>query len=202
MISTENLGAELVDLGQMIGLVGGDGNLNPNWFGKPLSEIASIFSDPTQRAGLMNFLDALLPPAALDGLPQGEKWHPLLGSDASLRGNLYLTVKDNGASVVFGLAGNFSTVEGTAPSASLRARLPLISANWGFTRLPVRRMARCRWSYASHWAGCVPHNRFLSRRWWFRRVWRRWRAAEPRRAWWSRWPDFDLDGSGAKDTVL
>src|SRR5271154_1501378 len=131
MISTQNLGAELVDLGQMIGLVGGDGNLNPNWFGEPLSEIEGIFSDPTQRAGLMNFLDALLPPAALDGLPQGEKWHPLLGSDPSLRGNLYLTVEDNGSNVVFGISGDYSTSAGTTPAASIRAQLPLFSANSG-----------------------------------------------------------------------
>ncbi len=131
MISTQDLGAELNDLGQAIGLVDGSGNLNTHWFENPLGELESVFQDEIQRAGLMNFLDALLPPATLDGLPQGEKWHPLLGSDPSLRGNVYLTVQDNGSNVLFGVAGDFSTSPGTTPSASLRARLPLISANSG-----------------------------------------------------------------------
>lgn len=131
MISTQNLGQELNDLGQAIGLVDGSGNLNTHWFENPLGELESVFKDQTQRDGLMNLLDALLPPATLDGLPQGEKWHPLLGNDPSLRGNVYLTVKDNGANVLFGIAGDFSTSSGTTPAASLRARLPLISANSG-----------------------------------------------------------------------
>jgi hypothetical protein len=131
MISTQDLGTELNDLGQAIGLVDGSGNLNTHWFENPLTELESVFSDPTQRAGLLNFLDALLPPAALDGLPQGEKWHPLLGSDSSLRGNVYLTVKDGGTNVLFGVAGDFSTSSGTTPAASLRARLPLFRANSG-----------------------------------------------------------------------
>src|SRR5271169_6822814 len=62
MISTQDLGTELNDLGQAIGLVDGSGNLNTHWFENPLTELESVFSDPTQRAGLLNFLDALLPP--------------------------------------------------------------------------------------------------------------------------------------------
>jgi hypothetical protein len=131
MISTQDLGAELSDLGKAIGLLDGDGNLNTHWFEDPIGELESIFKYPTQRAGLMSFLDALLPPAALAGLPQGEKWHPLLGNDPSFRGNLYITVKDTGAEVLFGVAGDYATSPGTTPSASLRARLPLISANSG-----------------------------------------------------------------------
>jgi large repetitive protein len=131
MISTQDLSGELSDLGQAIGLIDGSGNLNTHWFENPLGELESVFTDQTQRGGLMDFLDALLPPATLGGLPQGEKWHPLLGNDPSLRGNLYLLVKDNGANVLFGVAGDFSTPPGTTPSASLRARLPLISANSG-----------------------------------------------------------------------
>jgi hypothetical protein len=131
MISTKDLAREISDIGQAIGLIGADGSLNIHWFENPAGELQSIFKDPTQRAGLMNFLDALLPPATIDGLPQGEKWHPLLGTDSSLRGNVYLTVKDNGSSVVFGVAGDYSTSQATTPAASLRARLPLFSANSG-----------------------------------------------------------------------
>ncbi|HKD78093.1 MAG TPA: DUF6603 domain-containing protein [Candidatus Angelobacter sp.] len=131
MISTQDIGAELSDLGQAIGLIDGGGDLNIHWFEHPLHELESVFSDSTQRAGLMKFLDALLPPASVAGLPQGEKWHPLLGSDPSLRGNLYLTVKDNGSNVVFGVAGDYSTSSGTTPAATFRARLPLFSANSG-----------------------------------------------------------------------
>jgi hypothetical protein len=130
VIPTQDLGEELSDLGQAIGLVQ-RGSLYIDWFKDPIGELESIFSDHDQRDGLMRFFDALLPPTTLTGLPQGEKWHPLLGNDPSLRGNLYLTVQDNGAHVLFGLAGDFSTAAGTTPSASLRARLPLISANSG-----------------------------------------------------------------------
>ena len=131
MISTASLEAEIVDLGQMIGLVDSSGNIRTAWFSHLPGVLETIFTDPTQRSGLINFLDALLPPAPLDGLPQGEEWHPLLGSDPSLRGNLYLTVNDSGASVVFGIAGDYSTSAATTPQASLRARLPLFSANSG-----------------------------------------------------------------------
>jgi large repetitive protein len=131
MTGTQDLGEELKALGRAVGLLDGAGDLNIHWFEDPLGELGSVFRDSTQRAGLMAFLDALLPPASLAELPPGEKWHPLLGSDGSLRGNLYLTVQDDGAHVRFGLAGDFSTLPATNPVASLRAKLPLISANSG-----------------------------------------------------------------------
>ncbi len=135
MIPTQGLAAEITDLGEAIGLLDGTGAFNTHWFEDPLTSLKGILKNQPQRQGLMNFLDALLPPAQLTGLPAGEKWHPLLGSDPSLRGNLYLTVEDTGSAVLFGIAGDFSTSAGTAPSATLRARLPLIQADSGISAI-------------------------------------------------------------------
>src|SRR5579862_1349567 len=113
MIPTQDLAAEITDLGEAIGLLDGTGAFDTHWFEDPLGNLKSILKNQSQRQGLMNFLDALLPPAQLTGLPAGEKWHPLLGSDPSLRGNLYVTVEDTGSAVLFGIAGDFSTSAGT-----------------------------------------------------------------------------------------
>jgi hypothetical protein len=135
MISTASLASELTDLGRAVGLIDATGNLNTHWFENPLNALSSVLTDPTQRGSLLDLLDALLPPAQLDGLAAGDQWHPLLGSDPALRGSLYVTTRDTGAGIVFGLAGDFNTPEGTTPSASIRVQLPVVKASSGVTAI-------------------------------------------------------------------
>ena len=92
MATTVEFGPEIVSLCKLIGLFDGGGNLDPNWFNDPLTRLESILSNPPQRDGLTQMLDALLPPDSASGLPAGDKWHPLLGAQPN--GNLYLTAHD------------------------------------------------------------------------------------------------------------
>ena len=135
MISGTDLGTELLDLGKVLGLFGADGNLDPSWFGDPLTRLQSIFSDTTQRDALLDLLDNLLPPVRIDGTAPGEKWHPLLDPN-SPRGNVYLTVLSNG-SLRVGAAGTFTSAQGAAlPTADLQVQLPLLRGS-GTTLTPV-----------------------------------------------------------------
>ena len=126
MATTVEFGPEIVSLCKLIGLFDGGGNLDPNWFNDPLTRLESILSNPPQRDGLLQMLDALLPPDSAPELPAGDKWHPLLG--AQPYGNLYLTVHDDGGGVLIGLAGEFGA-SGPTPTGKLVVRLPLIHSS-------------------------------------------------------------------------
>lgn len=114
---------ELLDAGKAIGLLSGDGTLQASWFQHPDKLVGSILSDPAQRAAFLDLLDQLAPPANIQGLPAGEKWHPLLGGATA--GNLYCTVRTNNGTTVFGIAGDLHGSIGDP--ASLRASLPIVS---------------------------------------------------------------------------
>jgi large repetitive protein len=120
-----DLGQELLDLGEAVGLFDGSGNLQPGWFGDPITNLEHILSNAPQRDAFMQLLDALLAPTQVQGAPTDEKWHPLLSDQP--RGNVYLTVAEDGANVVFGAAGEFHSLG--APATSLRARLPLVKSD-------------------------------------------------------------------------
>jgi large repetitive protein len=126
MISTENLAGELSDLGEAIGLIS-NGGINSSWFEDPQGNLAKILSNPPQRQALMNLLDALLPPATVPGMPDGEKWHPVLGDQP--RGNVYLTVNDFGSNVLFGIAADFGNPGSAGVTADVQVSLPLVSAD-------------------------------------------------------------------------
>src|SRR5271156_1687220 len=104
MISTQDLADELSDLGQAIGLIS-NGGIDDGWFGNPQAKLSTILSDAGQRQAFMSMVNALLPPAPLPRLPNGETWHPLLGDQP--RGNVYITINSSGPSVVFGMAADF-----------------------------------------------------------------------------------------------
>ncbi|HTJ31515.1 MAG TPA: hypothetical protein VL346_13510, partial [Acidobacteriaceae bacterium] len=124
-MNTQDLGTELQDLAKAVGLMDGSGGVNWDWFADPLGNLEKIFSNAAQRDAFNDLLDALIAPTAVAGVPADEKWHPLLASQP--RGNVYLTVKEDGSTVTFGVAGEFHSE--TTPSASLRAQLPLFSSN-------------------------------------------------------------------------
>lgn len=117
----QDLGVELQDLAKALGLLDGSGNFNWDWFADPLSNIKKIFSQPSQRDAFNDLLNALLAPAPIPGIPADENWHPLLADQP--RGNVYLTIKEDGTNVTFGIAGEFHSA--TSPDASLRVHQPL-----------------------------------------------------------------------------
>lgn len=121
----QDLGTELQDLAKALGLIDSTGNFNWDWFSDPLSNLEKIFSDQGQRDAFNELLNALVPPASIQGVPTDESWHPLLADQP--RGNVYLTIKEDGSDVTFGVAGEFHSA--TSPDASLRAHLPLFQSN-------------------------------------------------------------------------
>ncbi|HYK35314.1 DUF6603 domain-containing protein [Alloacidobacterium sp.] len=122
----QDLASELQDLAKALGLLdGASGNFNWDWFADPLSNIEKIFSNQGQRDAFNDLLNALIAPVPVPGVPTDESWHPLLADQP--RGNVYLTVREDGANVTFGVAGEFHSA--TSPDASLRAQLPLFISN-------------------------------------------------------------------------
>src|SRR5262245_8902569 len=104
MTAIEGLSGELTDLGEALGVLDGGGNFDASWLSNPLPHLETILSDAEQRTALLRLVDTLFPPAAIAGLAPGEKWHPLLG--AQPRGNVYLTVREDGDGVVVGAAAD------------------------------------------------------------------------------------------------
>lgn len=129
-IAIDGLSNELRDLGQALGILDDSGSFDPDWLGHPLGSIASVLQQPDQRAAFLRFLDDVVPPASISGLPAGEKWHPLLGNQPN--GNLYLTVRDLSGSVAIGLAGDFGSSAALSVKARLRAQIALIQAGATF----------------------------------------------------------------------
>ena len=145
---------ELAALGEAIGLLDGSGNLDPDWFGQPLTRLAQAVATPQQRDALVRFLNLALPPVPEPGRPAGETWHPLLGTQD--RGNLYLTLNDTATGLVLGVAGDVHTGDGAPVPASLRIQGDLIAAGGsldvvaGTTAHPLTAELRVQtgWAYA------------------------------------------------------
>jgi hypothetical protein len=127
MISTDGLAGELSDLGEAIGLIS-NGGIDSSWFADPTQKLSTILSNPSQRQGLMALLDALLTPATIPGIPDGEKWYPLLGPLPG--GNVYVTVNNSGPNVVFGIAADFGNRgSSSGVTADVQISLPLVAAD-------------------------------------------------------------------------
>ena len=121
-MNATDLSTELQDLAKALGLIDPqNGQFDWNWFADPLSSIKKVFSNQGQRDAFNELLNALIAPTSIDGIPSDESWHPLLANQP--RGNVYLTIREDGANVMFGVAGEFHSA--TSPDASLRAHLPL-----------------------------------------------------------------------------
>jgi hypothetical protein len=123
-MSTDDLAAEVTAAAQAIGLLNGDGGLDPHWFEHPLSALAAVLTNADQRAAVLRLLDAVAPAAQVPGVPAGEVWHPLLRS-ASV-GNGYLTVNhDDAGRLTLGLAGRLAP-GGAPPTGALEIHLPVV----------------------------------------------------------------------------
>ena len=145
---------ELAALGEAIGLLDGSGNLDPDWFGQPLTRLAHAVGTPQQRDALVRFVNLALPPVPGPGRPAGETWHSLLGTQD--RGNLYLTLNETATGLVLGVAGDVHTGDGAPVPASLRIQGDLIAAGGsldvvaGTTAHPLTAELRVQtgWAYA------------------------------------------------------
>jgi len=138
MISV-NFSGELADLAKSIGLLSPQGELDTTWFGDPFGRLKTVLSNTEQRAALLRLLDSALPPRNGAGIPAGEKWHPLL--EANDYGNAYVTIREESAGAVIGLAGDFGTDRilpepARALSARISAAMPIIRAGSTVTPLP------------------------------------------------------------------
>ena len=117
------LGPEILDIATAVGLVTGSGDINDSWFQNPLTNgLEKILTNPAQQAALLDLFDQILPPQTPPGAPAGEKWHPLLGTQAN--GNFYLTVSGT-EPLVIGLAGAYTAL--ASPAVTVLARLPAAS---------------------------------------------------------------------------
>ncbi|HEX5354827.1 MAG TPA: DUF6603 domain-containing protein [Aquabacterium sp.] len=120
-----SLSPELIDAAKALGLFNAQGDFDSTWFEHAFDRLQRILSNPTQRDALLSLLDRVVPPAAISGLPAGEKWHPLLGTQT--RGNAYVTVKPVSGGVVLGLAGEVhGEAAGGHPGAALKVHVPLM----------------------------------------------------------------------------
>src|SRR5580704_1917313 len=103
---------EILDVAEALGLVDSNGDLASSWFEDPLSHLSQVLTNATQRQAVLDLLDQIVPPQSPAGAPSGEKWHPLLGAQAS--GNVYLTVNDapanNPGAVIVGIGGQFQAI--------------------------------------------------------------------------------------------
>jgi len=122
-----DLEAEVLALATALGLttLGQDGShaLNADFFAHPLTALRGILSNASQREGLLQALDAFVPPvppAVLDG--DGTRYHPLLGQGNA--GQLYLKVTAGEALVDVGLAAELRGAGATAPA--LTVDVPLV----------------------------------------------------------------------------
>lgn len=131
MISAIELDPTLQEVAKALGLLDGAGNLDGSWFQDPTQKLRQMLTSADQRAALLQFLGAQFPSAPPAGALAGERWHPLLG--ALRRGNVYVTVGTS-ADPVIGLAGEL-TSEGS-PASVIRVQVPLVKVQ-GATLQPV-----------------------------------------------------------------
>lgn len=115
-----DIGTQARAFAQAIGLLDGDGNLDPTWFEAPLDALADILSDTAQRDAVVELLDELLPVST--GAPDG--WREIL-DDSGFR--LFLTTETAGSSLRLGVAGTL-----TAPNdVTITLLVPLVEAPGG-----------------------------------------------------------------------
>jgi len=135
-----SLSPELTDAAKALGLFNAQGDFDSTWFEHAFERLQRILSNPTQRDALLSLLDKLAPPAPMAGLPPGEKWHPLLGTQP--RGNAYVTVRPVSGGVVLGVAGEVhgEAADGT-PGASLRLNAPLLKFGAGAPELAIGKVS-------------------------------------------------------------
>ncbi|HEY1366381.1 MAG TPA: hypothetical protein VGF23_04685, partial [Gaiellaceae bacterium] len=123
-VTADDLGV-LGNLAKAIGLLDGDGDPNPGWFGDPSASLETILADDGQRAALVDFVDEALGGADASADPSGTTWLPLVSlPDPNL--TVAVTVDDRPADhIEIGLGVAFETAD---PASRTTATVPLFRA--------------------------------------------------------------------------
>lgn len=133
-INRDDLDPTLYQLGHLAGLLSPAGEqvqVNSTWFSSPLEGFKSALNDrPEAVLALIATLLGDSNPQVL-GLPtpdsEGETWYPISDQDGNPTG-LYLTARQDGADVVFGLAARWSTTSGPL-TVNLWGQVPVLRSD-------------------------------------------------------------------------
>ena len=125
-VTADDLGV-LGNLGKAVGLLGEDGDPNPDWFGDPAASLQTMLADDGQRAALVAFVDEALGGADASADPSGATWLPLVAlAPPDPRLTVAVTVDDRPDDhVVVGLGVAFET---DGPASRTTVSVPLFQA--------------------------------------------------------------------------
>ena len=117
----------LADLATGLGLLDGSGAPNGSWFAEPATRLKSCISDPTQRAGLLRFIDEVIGGDHATTDDRGRSWLPVVQHDDP-DVIVYVVVDAAPAGwVVIGVGATLATASGTTPAANLRVHVPVVA---------------------------------------------------------------------------
>lgn len=115
-----DIGAQARTLAQLIGLLDAEGGLVSSWFDDPMSAIADVLSNSTQRDAAVELLDLLLPETP--GAPAG--WRRIV-EDGGF--SVFLTTDTSGSALTLGVAGTVEADNGVR----IELTVPLLDAPGG-----------------------------------------------------------------------
>lgn len=96
-IAGSKLGSELINLGELIGILTSDGQFNEKWFSQAGSQVEGI---PKRLPQLLQLIDDVLGPAIKDGPPVfvGAQWYSIKNPSGGTPTNFYLVTPPRSAS--------------------------------------------------------------------------------------------------------
>jgi len=125
-LSAADLGS-LADLATGLGLLDGSGAPNGSWFTEPATRLKSCISDPTQRAGLLRFIDEVVGGDHATTDDRGRSWLPVVQHDDP-GVTVYVVVDAAPAGqVVIGVGATLATAGSPTPTADLRVHVPVVA---------------------------------------------------------------------------
>ena len=117
----------LADLATGLGLLDGSGQPDGSWFSEPATRLKSCISNPTQRAGLLRFVDEVIGGDKATTDDRGRTWLPVVEHDQP-DVTVYAVIDAAPAGwVAVGVGATLSTASGTTPGADLRVHVPVLA---------------------------------------------------------------------------
>ena len=126
---TTTVGPELLQLGQVIGLVNSDGDIDPGWFEDPAERLSTVLTNDTQRGAALDLLSSLLGTAngELDLPDVGpSSWVPIVRHASG--GALYLVIEESDDQLDVLLGGRLAREEASL-EAGFTFLIPLVSVD-------------------------------------------------------------------------